>query len=159
MSILYYTRPFLRSEIAIMIFFNCWVMIFVALSSSRFEIHPLILNCIPNILKHIIFWVMSCKRNFSRCKDFYIVEDIRIKMDSFVSSQVRMYLTKHGVKYISYYFHGVTTIVHAMLKQKEKILNRIIEIIFEHPFDVVFSLRLTFKGSYACKMCHCEWYH
>ena len=151
MSILYYTRPFLRSEIAIMIFFNCWVMIFVALSFSHFEIHPLILNCIPNILKHIIFWVMSCKRNFSRCKDFYIVEDIRIKMDSFVSSQVRMYLTKHGVKYISYilewygitYFHGVTTIVHAMLNQKEKILNRIIEILFEHPFDVVFSLRLT----------------
>ena len=72
-------------------------------------------------------------------------------MDSFVSSQVRMYLTKHGVKYISYrleccgitYFHGVTTVVHAMLNQKEKILNRIIEIIFEHPFDVVFSLRLT----------------
>ena len=105
---------------------------------------------------------MSCKRNFSRCKDFYIVEDIRIKMDSFVSSQVRMYLTTHGVKYISYrlecllafrlrtissygitYFHGVTTIVHAMLNQKEKILNRIIEILFEHPFDVVFSLRLS----------------
>ena len=86
-------------------------------------------------------------------------------MDSFVSSQVRMYLTKHGVKYISYrlygitYFHSVTTIVHAMLNQKEKILNRIIEILFEHPFDVVFSLRLTFKGSSACKMCHCEWYH
>ena len=55
LSILYYTRPFLRSEIAIMIFFNCWVMIFVALSFSHFEIHPLILNCIPNILKHIIF--------------------------------------------------------------------------------------------------------
>ena len=73
-------------------------------------------------------------------------------MDSFVSSQVRMYLTEYGRKYISYrlecrriiiYFHSVTIIVHAMLNKKEKILNRIIEIIFEHPFDVVFSLRLT----------------
>ena len=95
-------------------------------------------------------------------------------MDSFVSSQVRMYLTKHGAKYISYrlecwwtfrlrigikYFHSVTTIVHAMLNQKEKILNRIIEIIFEHPFDVVFSLRLShLRVVLLCKMCHCEWY-
>ena len=56
------------------------------------------------------------------------------------------------------YFHSVTTIVHAMLNQKEKILNRIIEIIFEHPFDIVFSLvsHHTFKGS---SVCHCEWYH
>ena len=143
MSILYYTRPFLRSEIAIMIFFNCWVMIFVALSFSHFEIHPLILNCIPNILEHIIFWVMSCKRNFSTCKDFYIVEDIRIKMDSFVSSQVGMYFTEYGRKHISYRlecwlalrlriiysygiicFHSVTMIAHAMLNKKGKILNR-----------------------------------
>ena len=83
-------------------------------------------------------------------------------MDSFVSSQVRMYLTEYSRKHISYrfecllalrlriiysygiiYSHIVTIIVHAMLNKNEKILNRIIGFIFEHPFDVVFSLRLT----------------
>ena len=70
-----------------------------------------------------------------------------------------IYHTDLSVDWRLTYFHSVTTIVHALLNQKEKILNRIIEILFEHPFDVVFSLRLTFKGSSACKMCHCEWYH
>ena len=32
------------------------------------------------------------------------------------------------------YFHSVTIIVHLMINKKEKILDRIIEIIFEHPF-------------------------